>query len=275
MTDTPIASIIMAAGRGSRMKGYDGNKTLLPLIPGPSPFKGNRPILVHILDTLPEGPKALIVHFCEEAVKAATEGLGVRYCRQPELNGTGGALLAARGFLEETDCDRVLITMGDVPLVRAETFRSLLQKLNDHPLVALGFQPADKKKYGVLEVDGDRVDRITEWKYWRDYSAERQAALTLCNAGIYGARRKTLLKYLSVLESRPQVVHKERNGHRVPIQEYFITDLVEFMTADSLSVGYAVAAEETETLGVDDPEALANAQRIYTSEHAGSESAFT
>ena len=71
------------------------------------------------------------------------------------------------------------------------------------------------------------------------------------------------------------VVHKERNGHRVPIQEYFITDLVEFMTADSLSVGYAVAAEETETLGVDDPEALANAQRIYTSGHAGSESAFT
>jgi bifunctional UDP-N-acetylglucosamine pyrophosphorylase / glucosamine-1-phosphate N-acetyltransferase len=268
MTDTPIASVIMAAGRGSRMKGYDGNKTLLPLVPGPSPFEGSRPILVHILDTLPEGPKALIIHFCEEAVMDATQGLGVRYCRQPELNGTGGALLAARGFLEEVDCDRVLITMGDVPFVRAETFQRLIQQLEDHPLAALGFRPADKKKYGVLEVDGDRVDRIIEWKYWRDYSAEKQAGLTLCNAGIYAARRKILLRYLDILESRPQIVHKDRDGKMVPIQEYFITDLVEFMAADGLSTGCAVAAEETETLGVDDPEALADAQRIYKTESA-------
>lgn len=268
MTDTPIASVIMAAGRGSRMKGYDGNKTLLPLVPGSSPFEGSRPILVHILDTLPAGPKALIVNFCEEAVMAATRGLGVRYCRQPELNGTGGALLAARRFLKEVDCDRVLITMGDVPFVRAATFQGLLQKLEDHPLAALGFKPADKKKYGVLEVDGDRVDRITEWKYWRDYTADRQAALTLCNAGIYAARREILLQYLDILESRPQIVQKDRDGKMVSIQEYFITDLVEYMTADGLTTGYAVAAEETETLGVDDPDALADAQRIYKTEYA-------
>lgn len=266
MTDSPIASIVMAAGRGSRMKGYDGNKTLLPLIPGPSAFEGSRPILLHILDTLPEGPKALIVNFCEEAVTAATQGLGVRYCRQPELNGTGGALLAARKFLEELDCDRVTITMGDVPFVRAETYRGLIRKLADHPLVVLGFAPADKKKYGVLEIDGDRVLRITEWKYWRDYPAKKKTALSVCNAGIYAARRDFLLKYLSILESRPQIVHKERDGQMVPIQEYFITDIVEFMTSDGLSAGYAMAAEETETLGIDDPEALENAQRIYRTE---------
>lgn len=262
MTDTSVASIVMAAGRGSRMKGYDGNKTLLPLVPGKSIFQGSRPVLLHILDALPAGPKALVINFCAEEVMAATQGLGVRYCRQPELNGTGGALLAARGFLEELSCDRITITMGDVPFVKAETYQDLIRKLDDHPLVVLGFRPGDKKQYGVLELAGDRVVRITEHKYWRDYPADRRAALNLCNAGIYAARREPLLRYLSVLESRPQVVHKEHNGMMVPIREYFITDIAEYMTADGLSVGHAVA-QETETLGIDDPGALENAQRIY------------
>ena len=34
---TTVVSIILAAGRGSRMIGYDGSKALLPLIPGSVP----------------------------------------------------------------------------------------------------------------------------------------------------------------------------------------------------------------------------------------------
>ena len=56
-----IASIIFAAGKGSRMKGFEGNKTLLPLVPGKSPFDGSNPILLQILDNLPPGPKALVI----------------------------------------------------------------------------------------------------------------------------------------------------------------------------------------------------------------------
>ncbi len=37
-----VASIVMAAGRGSRMQGYAGNKTLLPLVAGQTPFTGRR-----------------------------------------------------------------------------------------------------------------------------------------------------------------------------------------------------------------------------------------
>ncbi|MFC1891484.1 MobA-like NTP transferase domain containing protein, partial [Thermodesulfobacteriota bacterium] len=57
--DPTTVSIIFAAGRGSRMKEYDGNKTLLPLIPDESPYKGTCPILVEIIKNLPPGPKAL------------------------------------------------------------------------------------------------------------------------------------------------------------------------------------------------------------------------
>ncbi len=263
--ESPVASVVMAAGRGSRMKAYDGNKTLLPLVPEQSPFEGRYPILVYILRSIPAGPKAVIVNYRSEDVKAATEGMDLQYFHQPELNGTGGALLAAKAFIAEQagECDRMLITMGDVPFVRAETYRNLLAQLDHHPLAVLGFVPENKRRYGVLETEGDQVKRITEWKYWKDYPEERQQELRICNAGIYAARPDTLAKYLPVLESRPQIVLKERAGKMVEIQEYFLTDIAEYMTEDGLTVGYALTADETETMGVDDPDALERAQQHF------------
>jgi len=262
MSET-IASIVMAAGRGSRMKAYDGNKTLLPLIAGKTPFEGERPLLVHILEALPPGPKTVIVHFCADDVRAATAHLGLSYCFQPELNGTGGALLAAREFvMRQSDCD-FIVTMGDVPFVTPETYRRLASKLAAHDMAVLGFVPKDRRQYGVLEIAGDRVARITEWKYWKDYPPDRLATLSVCNAGIYAVRREAMKRFVPVLESRPQVVHKARNGEMDPIREYFITDLVEYMNDAGLSIGYQLAADETETMGVDDPQALTRAQALY------------
>ena len=258
-----VASIIMAAGRGSRMAGYDGNKTLLPLEPDGSAFKGHRPILLHIIDQLPSGPKAIVVHHCQHDVRNLTRHLGVTYREQPVLNGTGGAILAARPFLDAIDCDSCIITMGDVPFVRPPTYARLVGALNDRAMVVLGFKPVDKKQYGVLEIKSKGVERITEWKYWKDYSPARQAALSICNAGIYAARRETLQRYLPILASRPQIVHKEIDGQMAAIEEFFITDLIEFMVRDGLEVGYIVSDAEAESMGIDDLAALEKAQARF------------
>ena len=106
----------MAAGRGSRMKEYSGNKTLLPLIAEDSPFYGSRPILRHIIENLPEGPKTIVVNYQKEAVIKATGSMGIYFCDQPILNGTGGALLAAEAFIRQSDSDNIIITMGMCPL---------------------------------------------------------------------------------------------------------------------------------------------------------------
>lgn len=259
----PTASLIMAAGRGSRMKTYEGNKTLLPLVPVQSPFEGSEPILLHILKMLPPGPKAIIVNYKSEDVKEVTKDAKAEYFLQPVLNGTGGAILAARDFLYSLVCDRISITMGDVPFVKAETYERLVQKLDDHPMVVLGFVPRDKKRYGVLEIEEEQVKKISEWKYWRRYPEKKQTSLRICNSGIYAVRRAELLHYLPVLESRPQIVHKERNGEMVVIQEYFLTDIVEYMNRDGLSVGYILSENEWETMGVDDEDALKKAQAFY------------
>jgi bifunctional UDP-N-acetylglucosamine pyrophosphorylase/glucosamine-1-phosphate N-acetyltransferase len=257
------ASLILAAGRGSRMTGFEGNKTLLPLVPTGSPFEGDQPILLHILNRLPPGPKAVVVNHRKEDVIRFTRSLGLSYFEQPLLNGTGGALIAAREFLENLDCDRFIVTMGDVPLVMRDTYLKLVDGLRDHTLMILGFHPFDKKQYGVLQMDGINVMRIIEWKYWKDYSQERQSRLKICNSGIYAAGRTDLLHYLGILEKRPHTVIKERDGKMVEIEEYFITDLVELMVADGLKAGCVVIEDENEVMGVDDLPSLIKAQDIF------------
>ena len=262
-TDPECASLIMAAGRGSRMKDYDGNKTLLPLQAETSRTEGVEPILIHILRRLPPGPKAVVVNHKKEDIIEATRALDLLYYDQPLLNGTGGALLAAKEFIKDVNRERIIITMGDVPFVKPETYGPLLTRLDEHPLVVLGFRPADKKQYGALDVDGPNVKRIVEWKYWNDYPAEKQAQLDICNSGIYAARKADLVRYLDVLAGRPHVVLKERNGEMVEIQEFFITDLVEFMREDDLRIGYVIAEDEGEVMGVDVPASLRKAQELY------------
>jgi bifunctional UDP-N-acetylglucosamine pyrophosphorylase / glucosamine-1-phosphate N-acetyltransferase len=260
--NSKTASLILAAGRGSRMKGFEGSKTLLPLVPGQTPFEGENPILLEILKNLPPGPKAVVVNHRKEEIIEATKGFDLTYCEQPELNGTGGALLAARKFLEDHDCDHLIITMGDVPLVRPATYSHLVQNLKNNRLTVLGFMPEDKKQYGVLETTDGRVQRIIEWKYWKSYPLERQDSLGICNSGIYAGRNHSILHYLPVLESRPHIVHKEINGSPREVKEFFVTDLVEYLCNDGLPVGYVVG-NETEVMGVDDLSALRTAQEIF------------
>ena len=257
-------SLVLAAGKGTRMTGYQGNKTLLPLVPGERPFTGERPLILEVLENLPPGPKGLVLHHRAEDVRRATAGVPeVTYILQPQPDGTGGAVLAARGFLEGVAEERVLITMGDVPLIRPETYRALLSGLEGGAaLVVLSFRPREKARYGVVETEGGLVTRITEWTCWREYPRERQEALSLCNAGVYAARRAELLPALADLAARPHTVEKLREGRMRAVREYFLTDIVEILGARGFPV-VTVTADEEEVSGVDTPEALALAQERY------------
>ena len=261
--DTKTASVILAAGRGSRMKGYEGNKTILPLIQGHSPYEGSRPILINIIDSLPSGPKSVVVNYKKEDVMDVTHNLGIIYCEQPVLNGTGGGLLAARRFLEGLPCNQVIITMGDVPFVKRSTYKTLVKNLANSNLVVLGFRPKSKKQYGILEVEREKVRRIIEWKYWKSFTEDKQQSYRICNSGIYAAKKDDLLKYLSVLASRPHIVHKEINGKLKEVEEFFVTDLVEYMNDDGLTVSFVEAAHEEEVMGIDDLNALKKAREIF------------
>ncbi len=255
-----VLTIILAAGRGSRMKGFEKNKSCISLLES-----YEYPMILEIIKNSPPGEKIIVVNHRKEDVFKATAHLrNITYCRQPELNGTGGAILACSEAVEKSDATEVLITMGDVPLVRRDTYLTLLSGLKENHMMVLGFESSCKRQYGLLELDGERVKRIIEWSVWKDFSEQRQKDLKICNSGIYAIHRKVLLDYIPELGKRPHEVVKERDGVLKKIKEFFLTDLVEYLCKDGLKVGYSLA-NETELMGVDDPEALFRAKKIFLS----------
>ena len=262
-----VASIIFAAGRGTRMTGYDGNKTLLPLIAGKSPYEGSRPLLIEVLENLPQGPKGVVVNHCAQEVRNRVESPGIHFIPQPETNGTGGALLAARPFVDACGAESVIITMGDVPLIGSATYQKLLDRLETCDLALLGFECADRARYGMIEMEGRRITGIVEWKYWKDFPAERREQLRYCNAGVYAAKRQVLTGCMDRMLARPHEVQKQRDGEWITIKEYFLTDLAEMMSEDGLPLAMVLAPEE-EVMGVDTPQSLETAQRLYAAKNS-------
>lgn len=260
MLKRKVLSIILAAGRGSRMKGYRKNKTTISLLSG-----YDYPIILEILKNTPPGNKIVVVNYKKEDVICATRHLSsIIYCEQAELNGTGGAILAVHEILKTTSEEYIIITMGDVPLVTRKTYLGLIRGLQENELVVLAFKARKKRQYGVLDIEGDKVKRIIEWNTWKEFSKEEQKRYNICNSGIYAVNKKALLRYIPVLNSRPHLVIKERNGIPTHIKEYFLTDLIEYMYEDKLNVTYKLT-NEAEVMGVDDPNSLNRAKNIFIS----------
>lgn len=223
MTTRPLAVIILAAGKGSRMRS-DLHKVLHPL--------AGRPMLLHLLASVAElAPERTVVvtGAGREQVDAALAGTGVVTALQADQLGTGHAVRQAEDALSGFS-GNILILYGDVPLVSADTMRRMLDRLDapDAPAtVVLGFRPADPSAYGrvIARADGT-VDRMVEFK---DASPEERA-VTLCNSGLMAARSTELFAWLA------QVGNANAAG------EYYLPDIV--MLAGRPSAAIETAADE-------------------------------
>lgn len=236
----PVAAIILAAGKGTRMKS-DLHKVLHPI--------AGQSMLLHLLDaagTLSPERTVVVTGAGREQVEAAVAPLGVSTALQAEQLGTGHAVAQAEDALAGFDGD-VLILYGDVPLVRAETMRAMLERLNaaDAPaVVVLGFRPADPGAYGRLIVaeGGDRLEKIVEYKDASD--AER--AVTLCNTGLMAARSADLFALLG------------RLGNDNAAGEYYLTDVVEMSGSAAV-----IEADAGEVTGVNSRGELAAVETLW------------
>ena len=206
----PIAAIILAAGKGTRMKS-DTHKVLHPI--------AGRPMLLHLIDSvkaLGAEREVVVVGAGREQVEAAVHPLGVETAEQAEQLGTGHAVRMAEGALAGFQGD-VLILYGDVPLVTTETMCRMLDALHGDggpSVVVLGFRPVDPGAYGRVIVGPDgRLDKIVEYK---DATPEERA-VTLCNSGLMAVRSVDLFRLLAQL------------GNDNAAGEYYLTDLVELM----------------------------------------------
>ena len=206
-TPGPFAAIILAAGKGTRMKSAR-HKVLHPI--------AGKPMLGHLMDALAslEPAKMVVVLGAgREEVEPYVAARGADIALQEDQLGTGHAVIQARAALEGFDGD-VLACFGDVPMVRAETVAAMLDRLHadDAPAsVVLAFRPDDPLAYGRIIADGDgRIEKMVEFKD----ASDSERAVNLCNSGLIVARAADMFALLD------QVGNDNAQG------EYYLPDMV-------------------------------------------------
>ena len=238
-----IALIILAAGKGTRMKS-DLPKVLHHI--------AGAPMLVHAMKsgaTL-DPAKTIIVagHGAEQvsdAAKAFDETADV--VLQTEQLGTAHAVAQAKEVLFDFDGD-ALVLYGDTPFINPKTLEHMTAARSDHDVVVLGFEAADPGRYGRLIMEGEHLKKIVEFKDASD--EERQ--ITLCNSGVICAKSAILFDLIAAV------------GNDNASGEYYLTDIVEIAQRKGLNAT-SVTCDESETLGVNSRVQLAEADAIFQS----------
>lgn len=176
-----MQAIVLAAGEGSRMRPLTLSrpKVMVPI--------GGRPFLDHVVDRAMEAgvirfvfvvgyrSEVIIDHFGD----GNEFGADIEYVVQSEQLGTGHALMMA----EDMATDRFLVLNGDV-LADLPSLKRFLEIKGD---AVAAKRVADPSRYGVFEVDGDRLRSVVE--------KSRSPPSDLANAGIY-LFRKTIFEAL-------------------------------------------------------------------------------
>ena len=224
-----VTAVLLAAGQGTRMKS-DLPKVLHPLC--------GRPMLWHVLEALKsaatEKPVVIVGHGAQE-VKEYVQDSAECVLQEPRL-GTAHAAMQAESLLKNRT-DYVIVTYADMPLLRGETFRQLLetQCANSGPLSLLTVIADDPRGFGriVRKPDGT-VEAIVE-----EYVATpEQRAIKELNVGAYCFKADWLWDALHRIEKNP------KKG------EYYLTDIVEVAVKDNLPVQAVVHDDFIETIGI-------------------------
>jgi bifunctional UDP-N-acetylglucosamine pyrophosphorylase/glucosamine-1-phosphate N-acetyltransferase len=241
-TRDDLAFVILAAGRGTRMKSRTP-KVLHPVC--------GRSILAHQIAIGRElGAKRVLVVVGDEApeIEAALSGEDVALVRQREPLGTGHAALQARDALADHK-GPVLILYGDHPCYRAATFADLIDhyRRSGADLALHTCEFPEPMAYGrVVRGPGGAVTRIVEA---RDASPEI-LEIREVNVGNYVARSEFLWDALA------------RIGNDNAKGEYYLTDLVAIALQDGRRVETARVEDWEEALGINDRADLATAEAV-------------
>jgi bifunctional UDP-N-acetylglucosamine pyrophosphorylase / glucosamine-1-phosphate N-acetyltransferase len=220
-----LAAVVMAGGIGTRMKSATP-KHLHPLL-------GRR-----MVDWVVEAAREAGVERLVVVASPQTRGLleEVEVAVQEEPLGTGDAVRSARAALHGFGGD-VLVLNGDVPALRPETIRALVETHRETGAAAtvLSFEPADAGAYGRIVRDGDgRLARIVEAA---DASPE-ELAVREVNSGIYVFRAEKLWPALERLDS-----HNAQG-------ELYVTDTLGLLVADGEPCAVLLADDPLEAEGV-------------------------
>lgn len=236
---TPINVVILAAGKGKRMRS-DLPKVLHPI--------AGKAMLAHVVDTARSlGATRICVVYGHggEVVPQTIAADDLIWAKQDPQLGTGHAVLQALPHLDPAL--PTLVLYGDVPLIRTETLRLLIEAAGSENLALLTVELANPHGYGRIVRLHGKIVRIVEEKDADD--AER--AIREINTGIIVAPTAALQRWL------PQLGNRNAQG------EYYLTDTTAMAVAEGITVTATHPRAEWEVEGVNSKIQLAGLERVF------------
>ncbi|MCJ7577095.1 MAG: NTP transferase domain-containing protein [candidate division Zixibacteria bacterium] len=243
----PIVAVILAAGKGKRMKS-DLPKVLHKL--------GGKPMVEYVVETAKRvGVEKiiLVVGHKRDKTQKLLKHLDVEFVIQEEQLGTGHAVMQAKDHLTNFDGD-VLILCGDMPLLKSDTVRRLLEEHRRKKAVTTVLTAIleDPSGYGrIIRDEKGMVQKIVEEG---DASADEKKVKEI-NTGTFCFDSKSLF---SVLD---KITPDNKQG------EYYLTDALEFLRKKNLPIWAVVVSNPQEGLGINSQEELERMEEILLVEN--------
>lgn len=249
MTELPTIAVIMAAGKGTRMRS-DRAKVLHKA--------AGRSLLAWVLEAARGAGSRrhlVVVGHQAEEVKRSIRGDDIEWVEQTEQRGTGHALQLAVEALKEPA--RLLILSGDVPLVTAGTLRSLLDSAAGGWSMAVAeldlpgsLGRVVPKATSARSAPGGANSKLCLEKIVEASDASpSELAIRTINAGIYTAPSEEIAPYLASLDAA------NAQG------ELYLTDAFTEAVAQRVPVELFELEDEREALGVNDRADLARVHK--------------
>lgn len=240
-----LAIVIMAAGKGTRMKDPSKAKVMYEIL--------GKPLIHYVLDlasALRVERTIAIVGYQAESVSEYIRRThpNVEIALQAQQLGTGHAVMQTEAALRNFE-GAVLVLSGDVPLLRASSLEQLIDRHNDTRADAtiLTAELADPASYGrIVRNPDDSVKRIVEYKD----ATEQERAIQEINSGIYVFDKRKLFDSLHRIKS-----DNTQN-------EYYLTDVFGYFWDQRWKVTALRAESVEEIRGINTVAELTEARDI-------------
>src|SRR5512140_1268395 len=244
-----LAVVVMAAGKGTRMKNPDMAKVMYPI--------NGRPMIDYVVDLalrVRAVRTGVIVGWQKESVVAhlQKEAPAARWVEQTPQLGTGHAVMQAELELTDFEGD-VLVLSGDVPMLSSGTVDALLSAHRAHHAAATVLTTVldDATGYGRILRDADgQVVGIVEHKD----ATDEQRVIREINSGIYVFDKGRLFEGLRNIT--PDNAQKE----------YYLTDVFKYFWRNAIPVWAVKTEDSREVQGINTLQQLEEAREAMKSE---------
>ncbi len=237
---TKLTAIILAAGKGTRMKSAKA-KVLHEIFYAP---------MIHyvIRAVLPLKPQQsiVVVGHQEDLVREALSGFQVDFARQTRMLGTGDAVLSAETVIHD-DTETVMILCGDTPLISSDVLQRMYEQhqASGADLTLMTTILAQPANYGRIISQNGQILAIVE----ESDADDEQKKIGKVNAGIYCVSRRFLFAALKKIGT------DNNQG------EMYLTDIIGIAAKEKRKVQEFINDNAAEVLGVNSRFELAEAHQ--------------